>query len=61
MNLVIVSLFTRLVNKNHPEGDKKREAKKRPKDTQLERPKKREKVSFYCGRKLFHPWPFLCH
>ncbi len=40
-----------------PGATKKGEAKERPKDAQPKRPKNREKVSFPCGRKLFHPWP----
>lgn len=42
---------------NHPKGGKKGEAKERPNDAQPEGPKKREKTSLYCGRKLFHPRP----
>jgi len=35
-------------------GETKRKAKKRPKDTQLVGIKKRERVSPFRGRKLFH-------
>jgi hypothetical protein len=41
--------------KTIPKGNKKGKAKKRPKDAQLERPKRKEITSFPCGRKLFHP------
>jgi hypothetical protein len=36
-------------------GETKRKAKKRPKDAQLAGIKKRERVSLFHGRKLFHP------
>jgi len=32
-------------------------AKERPKDVELARTKKKEKVDPSCGKKLFHPWP----
>jgi hypothetical protein len=34
-----------------------REAKERSKEALTEGPKKRERASFYHGRKLSHPWP----
>ncbi len=46
---------------NHPRGDQKGEAKERPKDAHPEGPKKRERDSLSCGRKLFHPRPLLHH
>jgi hypothetical protein len=38
-------------------GDKKGEAKERPKDTPAKGLKKKEKTSFSHGKKLFHPRP----
>jgi hypothetical protein len=42
-------------------GNKKGEAKERPKDAEFERPKKKERISLFCGKKLSHPWTLLCH
>jgi hypothetical protein len=39
----------------------KRKAKEMPNDTQLARPKKKERGLVPHGRKLCHPHPFSCH
>jgi hypothetical protein len=54
---LIIYIYIKNDGQNHPKGDKKEEAKERPRDTQPEGPKERGSANLSCGRKLFHPWP----